>query len=64
MGIFLVSRREKKRKNVVFPSGGPELQGICWVTKKHLVAGEEKTRLSSLLKHESFLFKGRNDIVV
>jgi hypothetical protein len=56
MGIFLISRREKKRKNVVFPSGGPELQGICWVTKKRLVAGEEKLGYLPYWKHKSFLF--------
>jgi hypothetical protein len=36
--------------------GGPEIQGICWVTKKCFVAGEEKLGYLPYWEHESFLF--------
>jgi hypothetical protein len=54
--ILGFGEENKERKNIVFLDGGPELQGICWVTKKRLVAREEKLGYLSYWKNESFVF--------
>jgi hypothetical protein len=62
MGIFSGFGGEKRKEKSPFSRvGAPELQGIFLVTKKHLVAEEERTRLSFLLEIRKLSFLLRVD---